>query len=264
MARCDFFGKVSKSRQPSNSEKIMNKVDNERNILKVALPLLKKLYGDFDEDQNQLDKPDAAIILKQKNNDTNLKPAICIGIEITSIDKQGDQQYLNDEKFTKSATLEQIKQFLSNGTHSNQPLKKISIAFDERYIFDGVIKKQEKYTTYISDEKYSEIIVLAFSSHMSIASEDFADYHSIWTNYLLSEQRFPFDKVIFACKMTNSAVLIYDKNHPNLNKPQQNQTKEQGITTIKTSFIPMGREVNMNDWFENDPIVKKVKKPKKQ
>lgn len=117
----------------------MTKIEDERNILKIAYPILNTIYGQFEEDESQIDKPDAAITLKDSNPDSNIQ----IGIEITSVDRREDQQYLNDEKFTQKETSKQLADLIKDGTYSNQPLKKTSIGFDNQYIHDGVIKKSK-------------------------------------------------------------------------------------------------------------------------
>ena len=181
----------------------MNKVEKERNILKLATPLLSELYGIFDIIPEQLDKPDAAINLKASN--------ITIGIEITSIDKQKDQQYLNDDKIARDVISQQLKDLLKDGSHSSQPTKKISIPFPRDYIFENVFEKAQKYQSYIESiesikfGKCGEMLILAFSSHLSINDKSFNNYHKPWTNFLLSEKKFPFDKVIFVCEHTKKS-----------------------------------------------------------
>jgi hypothetical protein len=92
----------------------MEKLEKERSILSLAEPILKNLYGAFEIDDAQIDKPDAAIIIDIATNDNNSKAKNKIGIEITSVDKKIDQQYFNDEKFTKKITSAQIDNFMQD------------------------------------------------------------------------------------------------------------------------------------------------------
>lgn len=237
----------------------MTKFEDERNILKMAAPFLEELYGQFKEDVNQTDKPDAAITLT--NADSNL--SMQIGIEITSIDRHADQQYLNDEKFTQKIIIKQLDDLIQNGSYSKQPLKKISIDFDRKYIFDGVVKKSGKYENYAANNKYHEIIVLAFSDHMTMDNEYFDEYHRPWARYLLSQCNFPFDKVIFVCKKKRAAALIFDKKNPRSDAPEVDTEKEQGITKIQSGVRPVGKVFNIYESFDHAPLVPKGKSSKK-
>lgn len=232
----------------------MEKLEKERSILSLAEPILKNLYGAFEIDDTQIDKPDAAIILDRATNDNNSKVKNKIGIEITSVDKKIDQQYFNDEKFTKEITSSQIDNFMQNKIYSTQPLKKHTIEFTDKYIYDGIIKKQDKYSNYENSDKYKEIIILAFSSYLTIDDEIFIIDHRPWTNYLLSKQKFPFDKVIFICTKTKKAYLLYDKKFPQLEQPKKTEKYRDSTTVAHSSFIPIGKSFNIKSLFDNEPL----------
>ena len=156
----------------------MNKFEKEREILKLAKPLLLELYGEFEVDPNQNDRPDAAVILKpDAHDDKKLQESTKIGIEITAIDKPDDLQYLNDEKFTRDEKNEQINRIIESGQMSNQPDKKASISFKNTYIYEGVLKKLEKYSCYVEIDSYKELIILVFSEFFSFNDQDFNKYH---------------------------------------------------------------------------------------
>ena len=234
----------------------MEKVDRERYILELATPLLSRLYGEFEIISEQLDRPDAAIIIKKSN--------IKIGIEITSIDKKKDQEYLNNKKIASEVKGQQVENLLSDGSYSSRPIKKVSISFPCDYIFEGVVKKVEKYRSYSESGEYGEMLVLAFSSYLSVDHETFNDYHKPWTNFLLSEQVFPFDKVIFVDERTRKAVVIYDKASPLQETPLVDSEKEAGITVVQGSILPVGKTVNMAGLFTEEPHVSPKKKSKKR
>lgn len=238
----------------------MDKVDEERSILKLASPLLEELYGRFDVVAEQLDKPDAAIILQPQTVENKLTSKdVSIGIEITSIDKQQDKQYLNDEKFTKDLISKQIQALQKGGRFSSPPTKKISIQFTKDYIFNGVFKKQNKHTAYAQAGDYDEIIILAFSSYLDLDYPYFSEYHTPWTEFLLSEQKFPFNKVIFVCTKTKKSVLIYDKSRPQLNHPQDQGYKEAGITIMHGSVSSFDKETNIEGTFNHKPLMARSK-----
>lgn len=110
----------------------MDKVDKERYILKLAKPILKKLYGKFNIISNQLDNPDAAINLI---SDINYK----IGIEITSVDKQKDLAYLNDDKIIRPVQSKQLENLQNKKSYTQKAIKKLLIEFPKEYIFDGIM-----------------------------------------------------------------------------------------------------------------------------
>ena len=228
----------------------------ERSILKLATPFLEELYGSFEIDPHQLDDPDAAIILKQNSTESKLETKeIRIGIEITIIDKQKNLQYLNDEKVTKNATLDQVEALLKDGSYSKQPMKKLLITFPKEYIYEGIFKKKDKYAKYMQTGGYDEIIILAFSSHLHVNQEYIENYLKPWSEFLLSEQAFPFDKAIFVCKTTKKPILVYDKSRPQLNRPQQHDQEDVGTEVIQSSILPTGVTINMFDIFEQDPLI---------
>lgn len=230
----------------------MNKRNKEQYILKLAIPLLKHIYGEFDVDIEQLDSPDAAIILKQPTKQK-------IGIEITSIDKEDVKQYFNDKKITKEVEQEQLRD-IANKEYSKNPTRKSSISFPKEYIYDGVIKKTEKYINYTNSDNYDEIIILIFSSYLKLNYENFEDYHKPWTQFLLAESKFPFDKVIFVCSETKNNDIVYNKDLPKIDKPNICPSKELGITKISSSILPFSQIINLNEFFNNEPSVAKKKK----
>jgi len=234
------------------------KVERERNILRKALPLLRKLYGDFEIDECQKDRPDAAIILGNKS-----KPKK-IGIEITSVDKQADLQYFNDEKMVQELTINQINNLELGRSYDNKPKKKASIEFSNSYIYEGVIKKKDKYIDYIQSANYKEIILLAFSDYLSLKDEDLKDYQKKWTNFLLSKDNYPFDKVIFVCIETEQSILLYNKKVPFNKEPARRLSIERGITVMRTSVLPFGETVNLFEMFEQEPSAQKTNKKNKK
>ena len=234
----------------------MNKVKRERNILELASSLLSELYGNFDVVADQLDSPAAAIILKPSNTQ--------VGVEITSVDKRKALEYLNNEKIAKKAQTQQLKDLLTDDSYSPRPTKKVSIPFPEDYIFENVIKKTKKYHAYLESGDYEEMILLVCSKYLSINHESFNDYLKPWTTFLLGEQNFPFDKVIFVCEKSQKSVVVYDKSSPLLKAPKRYSEKESGITTMQGPILPFGQTVNILGMFDEEPHVSTKKKSKKE
>ena len=103
------------------------------------------------------------------------------------------------------------------------------------------------------------MIVLAFSSYLEVEHEHFKDYHKPWTGFLLSKQEFPFNKVIFASLQRHSAVVVYNKELPQLTEPKTDSEKELGITMASGSIVPFGKTVNYQDFFNKEPLVSPIK-----
>lgn len=226
----------------------MDKLNKERNILSLAEPILERIYGKFTVDEKQFDSPDAAII-------TDKGILKKIGIEITSVDKQDAQQYLNDERIAREVKSKQIKSLLSDGEYSNQPTKKLEIHFPYNYIYDGVIKKSNKYDKYVNSGDYHEIIIIAFSEYLTTDLIHFEDYYIPHTDYLLSKKSFPFSKVIFVSIRNRKSVLIYDRDNPCETAQEIDENKELSITTIAGPTLPVGESVNINSIFEQEPSI---------
>lgn len=242
----------------------MDKCEKERQILDLAIPLLEKLYGEFEIDETQIDRPDAAIILKK--NEQNVESHgehKKIGIEITSVDKPDDLQYLNDEKITRDVILDQING-LELGVFSLQSNKKTSIEVSNTYVSEAVLKKLSKYNSYHETGNYTELIILAFSEYLEINAE-FEYYQEPWANYWLSENDFPFDKVIFVYQRKVGAKLIYDKENPKKEMPKTEEVY--GREIVQSAIIPMGIKVPFYPFSSEAPLVlkgEKVKRRKKQ
>ena len=232
------------------------KIAKERQVINLALPLLWDIYGEFDIDNNQVDSPDAAIVLNEGSKK--------IGIEVTSVDSPEVNAYFNDEKVANLIKQEQLQRLLEDDSFTTQPMKKMSIEFEHNYIFNGIIKKISKYQSYINDGSYYEMIVVASSDYLEISNEHFFDYHMRWTNYLLSDCSFPFDKVIYVCEKSGKAALLYDKEKPLEVVPKLDKNKEQGITCSLGSLVPFGKTFNYNDMFDQEPVIQPKSKSKKE
>lgn len=241
---------------------IMTTFDVERTVLELAKPLLQEIYGDFEVDQEQRDKPDAAIILRSSGNNCPATKTKKIGIEITTVDKPQDMQYLNDEKFSQNLVVEQLQVLAAGGEAANRPNKKLSIEFPNTYISSGVTKKASKHQAYSATGQFNELIVLAFSSQFDLNDADLREYHAAWCSYHLSCSSFPFDRVIFVstCK-AGDAVVVYDKEKPRTHAPERDEDKETRIEILKSPILKPSITYNLKNLFDQDPALRpKTKK----
>lgn len=234
----------------------MSKLESERKILSTSMGVLERLYGKFSIDKNQVDRPDAAIVLENGNK---------IGIEITTIDGSELLQYLNDKYDEQPYVEKQLDDLIENGSYSRRPTKRKSIKIPNYYAFANLMKKKAKYKEYNDSCDYDELIVVAFSSYMKPQNIHYESYHIPWTNHLLSKANYPFDKVILVCTETKSVELVYDKRHKKMLAPKRDVNKELGVTTIKGPWLPRNQPVNLKEILDNPPLVKERKKlPRKK
>ncbi|WP_336285491.1 hypothetical protein [Citrobacter arsenatis] len=236
----------------------MEKLELEDRVYQAAKQYLQEIYGNFERIDEQKDKPDAAIRLVQKVDGVD----VTIGIEITSVDKQGDLQYFNDEKFGREITQKQIEECI-DGRVPSHPMKKSSISMDKDYLYSAIDKKRDRYNSYNESGDFNELIILVFSDFIGCDARYFNDYHVPWTDYLLSQSKFPFDKVIFVDRSQDKCVLIFDKKKPAEHSPQVDPDKELGFTHVQSGFIPFNTTINLKDMFKKEPLVSKKKKRKK-
>ncbi|QIE91119.1 MULTISPECIES: hypothetical protein [Pseudomonas] len=229
----------------------MEKIDFERSILEIARPALKIIYGNFEDDLSQTDKPDAAILL-DKNNGAGKK--LRIGIEITTVDKGKDLQYFNDEKHGKDLVQEDLLKCIESNTPSSRPTKRADITIEKEYIFEGVKKKSARFKEYEKEGEFDEIILLCFSDYIDLRNPEVNPGLLLWTDYLLSSESFPFERVIFVSTLTRASVMIYNKSEPLAKRPSEDAFCSYTTTPSMGGFIPMG-EHNISGILNADPLI---------
>lgn len=166
------------------------KIAQERQILTRVKPLLKKLYGDFVVDVSQTDRPDAAIkVLKPRKQVDQTGAPFSVGIEITTVDQSEPLAYFN-------------------GARSE--LETVDIVISKSYIYEGAIKKINKYQEYAEASTFREIILICFSQVLGVHDPFFKQCVAGWSGFLLQKAAFPFEKVIFVDLKANEASVIYD------------------------------------------------------
>lgn len=237
----------------------MRKRSDEEEIISIAISTLLKIYGNYELDKNQTDKPDGALIPKLLPCKLGEKSALRIGLEVTSIDNQEDKRYLNDKSTEKKLSTKQLEEFQATGAYNEHPAKRTTIIIDEKYIINGIAHKKSKYSEYIDSGAFGEIVLLTWSSYALLSKSSISEAHLTWTNFQLSSQSFPFDKVIFVCKETKKAVVVYDKSRPIKSIPVSSAPNND-VTIAKSGFIPIGAKANINDLFEKSPIIENSKK----
>lgn len=236
----------------------MKKREREEHVLKLAEPLLEKLYGKFTVDPDQTDRPDAAISVHKPHKRFGYKAVpFRVGIEITTVDKGRDLAYLNDEKYRRDEVIAQMMDTLEKGIDSDKPIKKAEIEITDSYIYDGAIRKKNKYRGYFESGTYREIILLCFSDFVSLATDTafFEEYLRHWTNHLLSKAEFPFDAVVFASFRRGHPVRVYRKSEPLLAAPAPSRHTGRIETVVHGPTMRTGQKYNQNKVMSNDPLI---------
>lgn len=233
----------------------MGKRDLEEYVLGLAKPLLLSLYGDYEIDFTQVDRPDAAISVsrphKRFGRDRN---PIKVGVEITTVDSKGALAYLNDEKFGCDLVSAQIDNSLSYGVDSDRPTKKIGVKVGESYIYDGAKSKANKYSDYASAGNFGEVILLCFSEFVCVDSTLFKEKLSRWTNFHMSVNRFPFDKVLFVSLGSRKAVKVYDKRNRLSVRPVP-YGSEDTLLRVEGPFMRTNVTYQLDKIISNEPLI---------
>ncbi|HFQ5414457.1 TPA: hypothetical protein ACGVAS_004433 [Vibrio vulnificus] len=220
----------------------------ERFLLGHISKTLLELYGEYELDKAQEDKPDAAILTLNDNRR--------IGIEITSVDRQEDLAYFNEDKMAKPIVKEQIERYQEHGTYSNTTLKKKVIKLGRDYISRGVEPKRSKFSSYKENGHFDELIILAFSDFLDVNEPEFIPFHKTWTNYLLTNSDFPFSKVIFLSTYSRKSALVYDVNNPAASKPNIPEDIEHTLEKVIGGFTPFGKPLDYENFFDQEEEIK--------
>lgn len=232
----------------------MDKIEYENFVFECAEKTLEDIYGEFFRDSKQIDRPDAAIVL---NNSQRQKS---IGIEITSCDSTEHKQYFNDRKFSRNIESQQMDDCL-NGIAQTRPLKKESISIPKNYIYKAIHDKGSKYKEYKRSKKYDEVILLVSSDFLSSDYCHFYTYIVPWTNYFLSNLKYPYDKVIFICLRTKENCVLYEKKKPTAKHPNIDLDKELGSTHLHTGMLAVGVTHTFGNLENAEPLVTPRKLP---
>lgn len=231
------------------------KEEFENQIFDLTVPLLERLYSSFVKIPEQKDKPDAAILLSNPPKRFGTKEPVIIGIEITSVDPGWYLAYTNDTKYGADLMNARVDQALYHGIVADSPTKKIDVPIPQSYIFDGVKDKAKKYESYKAQEKFDELILVCFSDVLCVGNSCFQYGVAEWTNYLLSQDNFPFDKVVFLGLGDQVAVKIYDKKMKSNKRPAPYQFPGEIITCSLGPTITSEAVDNMGEKLFGIPLV---------
>lgn len=234
----------------------MKKRELEERVLKLAEPLFEKLYGKFSVDTTQTDRPDAAItVYKPHKRFGGKAEAFRVGIEITTVDKGQDLAYLNDAKYDRDKVIAQTMDVLENSLESGKPIKKAEIEITDSYIYDGAIRKREKYQGYFESGTYREIILLCFSDLVATDTVFFKEHLLCCTDHLLSKAQFPFDAVVFASLQCGNPVRVYRKSDPLLVPPAPSNYSGSTVTVVHGPTMRFGQTYNLHEIMSNAPLI---------
>lgn len=230
----------------------MAKIQDERKTLEVALSLLHSLYGKFDVDVSQTDRPDAAISLTDGRR---------IGIEITSLDRQEHQQYMRDQRISQAATREQLRRITAGVPTIEAPTKKLHVQLTREYLAAGALAKALKYREYMAAGGYDEVVLLTTSCYLTASHRGFDNYYVPKASFLFGSVKFPFDRVAFVCHSQQSASLVYEKTAPFQPPPAEELFPDESIES-STVTAAVGTAINLTRVLRESPLAPNRPRPK--
>lgn len=240
------------------------KTDLERAVLERAHSLLIKLYGSYSVDENQKDRPDAAIdvVSPHKRFGRDRKP-IKVGIEITTVDPKDYLAYFNDKKFGQDLVDAQFEASLKNGIDPERINKYMKVPIPDTFIYDGIKGKAALCEEYKSNGPFAEVILLCYTDILESDSAFLRGGLLEWSNYHASQSDFPFDKVIFLAKYSDSAIKIYDRRTPLRLQPSPYDFSDPWTMPSDMPMFLMGRAYNLNEFYSKSPLIQPKKKKNK-
>lgn len=241
---------------PSAKQSIQeSKEEFESQIFDLAAPLLQKLYNKFVKIPEQVDKPDAAIELLNPPKRFGTKEKVTIGIEITSVDPGWYLAYANDSKYGADLVTERLEQTFNQGIIHDNPIKNIDVPTPQSFIFDGIKRKANKHESYKAQCRFDEIILICFSDVIWTGNRIFKGGLDAWTNYLLGEINFPYDKVIFLGLTDQKPVQIYDRKNKKTIRPAPYLYPDATITCAQPAAMPFGNIDDIDNRFFGSPAI---------
>lgn len=242
----------------------LQKIELERAVLARAHSLLQRLYGNYSVDEYQKDRPDAAINVarphKRFGRDRN---PIRVGIEITTVDPKDYLAYFNDKKFGQDQINAQSNASLQNGVDPEKLIKYMKVSITDTYIYEGVKNKALRYNAYKMDGNYGEVVLLCYTDLLEAESPFIKEGLLKWTNYHASKNDFPFDKILFLAKESDSAVKIYDRRTPLRVQPPPYDFIDPWIMPSDWPIMLANRKYNLNEFYSKPPLVTPKKKYKR-
>lgn len=226
----------------------LKKIEQERETLRRAVPMLKAIYGEFEIDPDQLDRPDAAIVLGDGRR---------IGVEITSLDPSSDRQYMNDEAYGADAKAAQRRRMERREPLLPQPLKKTVVTVTPDYLAKGALAKADKHSQYLAQGSYSDIVLLGSSDYLTLPCPELTTFYAPMASHLLGQASFPFAKVILVCE--GGTMLVYDRSAPPTPKPDDSLDPHM---FIEHSITMLGDSQSSN--FMAEPLTPKKAPPKRK
>lgn len=230
------------------------KLELERRVLDLSLPLLKRMYGEIEIDPQQMDRPDAAVkVVKPRKQVSRDREGFLVGIEITTVDPSDALSYFNDTKHSKDVIKTQMENALEHGADEiTRPLRKMRLETPAVLIYNAVIKKADKYLSYASDNRFREIVLVCFSENIRVSDSSFSAMLN-QTAPMLKEVDFPYDRVLFLGLRDGGTQKVYDRH----GTVQQARVREGGesITRVDSGVRRMGESFNFYKMFEIEPLI---------
>ena len=239
------------------SKKNEKKEKHEEDILNLAASNLRAIYRDYAVCKKQKDKPDKAIILSKPH------PKLVrgwfkepkVGIEITTADPQEYLAYMSDKKSDREILHAQMEEAIATRTAPQNPMKSIDNKVFHDWIYKGIKEKAKKHQNYANTGEFLELVLLCYSDVISTNTLEYKEGLKDWTDYLLGQSNFPFDRVLFVDR-ENLCEQIYKKSKKAKNKPTPYMYEGHIIKSSTSGMIPMGVPYNYKVALSGEPLIK--------
>ncbi|WP_152690463.1 hypothetical protein [Pseudomonas fluorescens] len=240
----------------SISKKNENKEKHEEDIFKLAEANLRGIYRDYTVCETQKDKPDKAIVLSKPN------PKLIrgwlkepkVGIEITRADPREYLAYIADRKTDRKVIHAQIEEALTTRTAPQKPLKKIENRMHRDWLVRGIEDKASKHQSYVARGEFVELVLLCYSEIIDTTNCIYYDGLKEWTEYLLGQANFPFDRVLFIGG-NNICEQLYKKSRKAKIEPSPFKYEGWTITSSTSGMIPLDVTYNYKEAQAEAPII---------
>ncbi|WP_146230376.1 hypothetical protein [Pseudomonas sp. LB-090624] len=241
------------------------KIKLEQAVLERAHSLLLRLYGAYSVDESQKDRPDAAINVARphKRFGRDRKP-IKVGIEITTVDPKEYLAYFNDKRFGQDLVNAQFEASLKDGVDPERINKYMKVPILDTFIYDGIKGKAEAHEAYKFSGSYGEIILLCYTDILNSDSAFIKRGLLEWSNYHASQSNYPFDKVLFLAKGSDSAIKVYDRRTPMRLQPPPYDFSDPWTMPSDMPMFLMDRTYNLNELYSRPPLIPPKEKKKKK
>lgn len=122
------------------------------------------------------------------------------------------------------------------------------------WIFKGIEDKASKHQSYVEKGEFLELVLLCYSDIIDTTNYIYYDGLKEWTEYLLGQENFPFDRVLFIGG-NNVFEQVYKKSKKTKTQPSPFKYEGWTISSSTPGMIPIGVDFNFKTAHTAAPII---------